>query len=333
MSWDVVLSLVIPVYNTEAFLPRCLGSVTGDQISDIEILAINDGSTDNSSYILKEYAAQFPGLIKVIDKKNGGWGSVVNTAVEQAKGKYFKILDSDDWFDKNNFAVFIDALKDATEDLILSSFTKVLTGDVEAKFENATELLGKTHEIDTVVEKFNYKTFAPMANICYRTEVLKGLVFSPRYYTDLQYALFPLSRVKNVRFINIDIYRYYLGYEDHSTSMQGYIKNYKNYVDMVLGLVEFYNANKANLTTAMLKLYENEIVALVSFSYYMLMSPAYGLYGREGNAELKKVDRRLKTLSICLYRKVGKRKSKGIPYIKIWRATKINILNWRKWIL
>ena len=96
------LSVVIPTYNMEAYLRRCLDSVTRDDVpSSLELIVVNDGSTDGSLAIMQEYAEKRPDIVNIIDKPNGHYGSCVNAALKIATGKYIRILDADDWFDTN----------------------------------------------------------------------------------------------------------------------------------------------------------------------------------------------------------------------------------------
>lgn len=106
-----VLTIVIPTYNMEKFISRCLDSLLILNINDVEILVINDGSRDNSSKIAHEYQEKYPLSIKVIDKENGNYGSCINVALSMATGKYFRILDADDYFDNKSFANYVDMLK------------------------------------------------------------------------------------------------------------------------------------------------------------------------------------------------------------------------------
>ena len=103
-----LLTIVVPIYNTEKYLERCVESITPkDVLEDVEILLVNDGSKDNSLQIMKKYAAKYPDTVKVIDKENGGHGSTINAGLKVATGRYFKVLDSDDWFDTANFIKFV----------------------------------------------------------------------------------------------------------------------------------------------------------------------------------------------------------------------------------
>lgn len=91
------LSIVIPVYNVEDYLPKCLDSVITDDPENYEIITVNDGSTDNSPLVLEEYCARYPRLIRTVTKENGGLGSARNAGIMAAEGEYIAFLDSDDW--------------------------------------------------------------------------------------------------------------------------------------------------------------------------------------------------------------------------------------------
>lgn len=90
------LSIIVPIYKVEDYLPACLDSVLLPGREDYEIIAVDDGSPDRSGQIAEEYAARFPGLIRVIHQENGGLGAARNTGIEAAKGEYLLFLDSDD---------------------------------------------------------------------------------------------------------------------------------------------------------------------------------------------------------------------------------------------
>ena len=93
------ISVIVPVYNVEKYLPKCLDSIVNQTLKDIEIICVNDGSPDNSLAIMKEYAKKDK-RIKLIDQKNAGLGAARNVAIRQAKGTYLYFADSDDWLDE-----------------------------------------------------------------------------------------------------------------------------------------------------------------------------------------------------------------------------------------
>ena len=93
------ISVIVPVYNVEKYLSQCLNSIIEQTFSDIEIICVNDGSTDNSRKILEQYA-QKDSRIKIVDKKNGGLSSARNAGMKVAQGEYYSFIDSDDWIDE-----------------------------------------------------------------------------------------------------------------------------------------------------------------------------------------------------------------------------------------
>lgn len=105
---EKILTIIIPAYNMEKFLPYCLDSLLIEsRLEDVEVLVINDGSTDRTSAIAHEYEERLHGIVRVIDKNNGNYGSCINVGLKEAAGRYIKILDADDSFDTDNFGLFI----------------------------------------------------------------------------------------------------------------------------------------------------------------------------------------------------------------------------------
>ena len=120
-----VISIVIPAYNMEKYIARCLDSLLISNLDDVEILVVNDGSQDRTSEIAHTYQDRFPSSIKIIDKTNGNYGSCINVGLTLASGKYFRILDSDDYFYKEHFAAYVKALKNIDADVVLTHCTYV----------------------------------------------------------------------------------------------------------------------------------------------------------------------------------------------------------------
>lgn len=114
-------SLIIPVYNAEATLRRCLDSVLRQAFSDYELLLINDGSTDGSDAICREYAVLFP-QIKYLTKENGGVSSARNLGLDRAKGEYILFVDSDDYVSENYFSTITENLENSSPDLLMFGY-------------------------------------------------------------------------------------------------------------------------------------------------------------------------------------------------------------------
>ena len=111
------LTITIPSYNSEQYLERCLDSMIlpAGLMEHVEIIVVNDGSTDRTGEIADDYVRRFPDTVKVIHKENGGHGSGVNAGIENAEGKYFKVVDSDDWLEENAYREILEQIKEWCE--------------------------------------------------------------------------------------------------------------------------------------------------------------------------------------------------------------------------
>ena len=97
------VSIIVPIYNTEQYLNKCLDSLVNQTLQDVEIILINDGSTDNSQNIIDEYSAKYPNKIKSFTKENGGQATARNLGITKATGEYIGFVDSDDWIELNMY--------------------------------------------------------------------------------------------------------------------------------------------------------------------------------------------------------------------------------------
>ncbi|WP_392552404.1 glycosyltransferase [Orbus wheelerorum] len=143
-----ILSVIVPVYNTEKFLERCLDSIVNQSLADIEIICVNDGSTDNSLVILEEYSKNHP-QIKIINQTNAGMSSARNTGLENATSEYITFVDSDDYLDLNTYKECYDILMNYSIDLlcfgaeVISESAPIRDSDIEyyrLKYDGLIEL-------------------------------------------------------------------------------------------------------------------------------------------------------------------------------------------------
>src|SRR5699024_9616591 len=118
---QLVLSIVVPAYNVEKYLEKCIVSLLNYEESyKTEVIVVNDGSTDRTSEIAKKMAAVSNGIVKVIDKENGGHGSTINAGLKDATGKYFRLIDGDDWVDSGELEKLVSILEKEDADLVLT---------------------------------------------------------------------------------------------------------------------------------------------------------------------------------------------------------------------
>ena len=121
-----LLTIAVPCYNSESYMENCVNSLLpgGDEV---EIILINDGSKDSTPQIADRLAAEYPGIVKVVHKENGGHGSGVNAGIEHATGLYYKVVDSDDWVDEQAYPKLLAKLREFADmvekpDAVISNY-------------------------------------------------------------------------------------------------------------------------------------------------------------------------------------------------------------------
>ena len=136
-----ILSIAIPCYNSEAYMEKCIESLlVGGE--DVEILVVNDGSSDRTAEIADAYAEKYPTIVKAIHQENGGHGEAVNAGIRNATGLYFKVVDSDEWVNEEAYHQILKTLEELirgpkTVDLLISNFVYEKQGRSE---EHTSEL-------------------------------------------------------------------------------------------------------------------------------------------------------------------------------------------------
>lgn len=113
------VSIIIPVYNTEKYLRQCFDSVLNQTLKDIELIVVDDGSSDGSAEIIKEYAEKYPDKFKAFYKENGGQASARNLALPYATGEYLGFVDSDDWIDAEMYEEMYGLAKEENTDIVI----------------------------------------------------------------------------------------------------------------------------------------------------------------------------------------------------------------------
>ncbi len=221
-----LLSLVIPCYNSQDYMERCIHTLLAGG-TDIEILIIDDGSTDSTGKIADYYASEYPNIIRAIHQLNGGHGEAINTGVRNAEGIYFKVVDSDDWVDIPSYRKILDVLKNLLErhciaDMLISNFVYDKEGAKHKKTMHYQNVLPEKR-IFTWDEtgRFKIGQYLLMHSIIYRTEILKGSGLklpAHTFYVDNLFASVPLKYVQNMYYINVDFYHYYIGRKDQSVN-------------------------------------------------------------------------------------------------------------------
>lgn len=277
------LSIIIPTYNMEALLPRCLDSlVAAPKAQYIDVLVVNDGSKDNSSYIAHQYQDQYPDIVQVIDKPNGNYGSTINAGLLHAKGQYVKVLDSDDWFDTAALDVLVSRLQQLDVDMVVTHFSQLGPGSAKEVIRYNT--MGKepytydqVYGVDEVL-KDGYIRFFLMHALTYRTSLLREIEYKQTEgisYTDTEWATIPVFHAATICFLDLNVYQYNLDREGQTMAPAVLMKSIPQLEKVNDRLVQYYVEHQKNLTQTradwMKQYYENRIRIL--YKIYLLDMP------------------------------------------------------------
>lgn len=312
-----VLTLCIPSYNMEKYLNRCIESLINTSIIDnLEVIIVNDGSKDNTLYIANCYKERFPNSIIVIDKPNGHYGSCVNASLKIASGKYFRILDADDWFDSKALTHVVQRLTTLDTDVY---FTKCMVQDFR-KNKQVPRKYGKiiwNQLLD--LNQFDVpECVLSMHSLTYKTQLLREINYKQTEgicYTDTEYVYFPLSQAKTLFAEDIFLYQYYIGRDDQSMSLSSLERNMSHsypLIERFCSDISYLEGNKnANM------IHENfvRVAATQLFIYSLLFFEK----NEEREKKNKKLLEKLKSTHPAEFNVILNIKAMGlVPYIKLW---------------
>ncbi|MBR6229257.1 MAG: glycosyltransferase family 2 protein [Eubacterium sp.] len=221
-----LLTVAIPCYNSQDYMETAIRTVlVGGE--DVEILLIDDGSTDRTGEIADSYEKKYPDQVRVIHQENKGHGGAVNTGLREAGGRYFKVLDSDDWFDREAFLQVLDVLREMTAnrkavDMFLCNYVYDKVNDHKKKSIGYTNVLPVGHVFTwRHCKHFKMSQNILMHSVIYRTKMLRhsGMVLPEHtFYVDNLFVYNPLPHVKTLYYMDVDLYHYFIGREDQSVN-------------------------------------------------------------------------------------------------------------------
>lgn len=210
---EKLLTIIIPAYNMETYLDRCVSSIIIDNkelLSLVEIIIVNDGSTDGTLAIAQAYQQEYHDSIIVVDKENRNYGSCINAGLALAQGKYIKVLDADDWFDKESFEGFVRKLKDLDVDLVVTEFSKVNQDRIVLWCSS----YGQVYDVVLTSRDLDRMEPMQMHALCYRTALLRDHNYQQTTgisYTDTEWSVIPMLYVKKFVCLPINLYQYLVG--------------------------------------------------------------------------------------------------------------------------
>lgn len=295
---EKILSISIAAYNIEKYICSTIESlINEDVIEKMEILIVSDGSTDNTVKTGKEYEKKYPGSIRVIEKENGGWGSTVNAGIQNARGKYFKLIDGDDQAMTENLPDFIHYLEKNNYDLVLTPYIEFIdeTGELKEKISygefarggiSASDIPGDAH--------------LNMHECCFKTSLLKDnhiKITEKCFYTDVEFVIRGLSVTKSIGFLDKIIYKYRVARAEQSMSINGFRKHYRDHLKMTYNMLEFEKNYAGN--DKVKKVIQNRLKKVVMLQYNIF---CFLEGNKEHKREIMHFDRKLKQEYIGYYK-------------------------------
>lgn len=220
---------------------------------DVEIIIVNDGSKDKTSEIAHAYREKYPNIIKVVDKENGGHGDAVNSGLSSATGKYFKVVDSDDWVDEESLQKILELLRHFEEedqeiDMLISNYVYEKVGASHKKCIHYRNVLPQDEVFRwDDIGHFRLDQYILMHSVIYRTDMLKlSQLHLPKhtFYVDNIYVYYPLPHVRKIYYLDVDFYRYYIGREDQSVNEKVMISRVDQQIFVTKSMIDMYQLGK-----------------------------------------------------------------------------------------
>lgn len=199
------VSVIVPVYNVEKYIDRCLDSLVNQTLEDIEIIVVNDGTRDNSQKIIDEYVKKYPKKVFSFIKENGGLSSARNYGIEKAKGEYIGFVDSDDYVEYDMYEQLYNKAQKTNADVVCSQITYRYNRYAEKRKFNHLEYFGKSvsKEPRVLIEAKSYAW-----NKIYKRDLWKNHEFPNQYYEDSAVIYNVLYEANKIECVNIPLYNY-----------------------------------------------------------------------------------------------------------------------------
>ena len=263
-----LLSIAIPCYNSEAYMEKCIESLLKGG-EEVEILVVNDGSSDRTAEIADTYAEKYPTIIKAIHQENGGHGEAVNAGIRNATGLYFKVVDSDDWVNEEAYKQILKTLEELTRgpktlDMLISNFVYEKQGASRKKVMQYRRCLPVNEIFGWDSVHMSKGKYLLMHSIIYRTKLLHecGLELPKHtFYVDNLFAFEPLPFVKNMYYLDVNFYRYFIGRDDQSVNEKVMISRVDQQIFVTKCMIDMYDMRK--ISNKKLRTYMTNYLAIM----------------------------------------------------------------------
>lgn len=276
---EKLLTVIVPTYNVEKYIEKNLSSFEVVEILEqLEVLVVNDGSTDGSVAIAEQFVRMHPETFRIIHKENGGHGSTINRGISEAAGKYIKVVDADDWVATDGIRHLMECLEKTDSDVVVSNFywydhqTGKLSVEIEKPFPDV--IYGQEYNFSDVCGDMYIKMHA----MTIKTEILRKIpqIDEHCFYVDAEYVLFPIPFIETVTCIEDFVYMYRIGLPGQSMDISKMQRNEENFDRVLNRVLSYYDeCRKEDVSKSKISYMEQFIARLVASRYKIFLSYPY----------------------------------------------------------
>ena len=268
---EKTLSIAVPSYNVERYLADSLASYCAGEIDDrLEVLIVNDGSTDSTPAIAREFVRLCPSIFKLVNKENGGHGSAINAGIREASGAYFRIIDGDDRICTINIPQLLDALDAATDDLVIDVKRDIVMDTGESRLLHLPDDIAReqTTPFESVCMRADIEKFFMIHTTNVRTAFLREhdvKLLEHTFYVDYEFIVKIASHAQTIRFLDLEACNYFTGNAEQSVAPANYVRRWADHTRVTEELLAY--AQTADLDPVR-KQFVDERVRLIVNTHY-----------------------------------------------------------------
>ncbi len=244
---EKLLSIIIPTYNAEQFLDKGLPTfIMEDErlMNALEVIVVNDGTPDNSVEVAQKYVDQYPNTFSIVNKENGGHGSAINEGVRHITGKYFKVIDADDWVDTQALIRLMEILEQEDFEALIQSYTTydISKDEYESRLVQVEDY-NRLYNLQELLERWD-DIYLGMSfhGVLYNTEFYKKQNYElveHAFYEDQEYSTIPLCWATKIRVLNDELYIYRIGDVNQSVSTESQLRRLPDFEKVLFKMLEF----------------------------------------------------------------------------------------------
>lgn len=228
------VSVVVPAYNAENYLEKCVDSLLAQTLEEIEIIVVNDGSKDKTREMLDKYQEQYPDRMKVFHKENGGQSDARNYGIQRATGEYIGFVDSDDWIEKDMYRLMYEKAQEKSYDVVVCDFAEIRDGKA-INYTSGVEMDGEGIDY---MKKSMLEIYSSPWNKIYKRELVAEHLFKHGvWYEDVEFLYRMIPKINSIGVVRQNLYNYLI--RKGSVSNTTHVKIYDQ-LENWNGLVAYY---------------------------------------------------------------------------------------------